>query len=163
MEVGGGPAIWPISLHAHIDHDTSRSLIVPEQNRAVQAIGEHIRTGGAVVGGGVPVRADKPSHFRVIVPAGDVVQLRLAVVVIAPVAEGVAGGKIGVVTAGGQDIAVIVAGVGESIEGAAFDIVPEGKTLRYILLNNHVKGEKPQNNYGNKCNLRNTQFPRLCL
>ena len=63
----------------------------------------------------------------------------------------------------GQDIAVIVVGVGESIEGAAFDIVPEGKTLRYILLNNHVKGEKPQNNYGNKCNLRNTQFPRLCL
>ena len=97
-------------------YDWSRSLIVPEENRAVQAIGEHIRTGGAVVGGGVPIRTDEPTKFRVIVPAGDVVQLRLAVVVVAPIAEGVAGGKIGVVTAGGQDIAPAV--VGEEDENA---------------------------------------------
>ena len=93
-------------------YDWSRSLIVPEENRAVQAVGEHIGSGRAVIGGGIPVPADKPSHFGVIVPAGDVVQLRLAVVVVAPVAEGVAGGKIGVVTAGGQDIAPAVIAVG---------------------------------------------------
>ena len=105
-------------------YDWSRSLIVPEENRAVQAVGKHIRTGGAVVGGGVPVRADEASHFGVIVPAGEVVQPRLAVVVVAPVAEGIAGGKIGVVAAGGQDIAVAV--VGEDDENAGLAPVPEG-------------------------------------
>ena len=67
-------------------------------NGVIPAIGKHIAAGNALSCGNKSVRANKPPELRVIVPAVEIVQPRLRVVVVPPVAErilvahGVAGG-----------------------------------------------------------------------
>ena len=86
-------------------------------NGVIPAIGKHIAAGNALSCGNKSVHTDEPPELRVIVPAVQVIQPGLGIVIIPPVAEGilvahgVAGGvgdsalAPGVVAVGGNDLA----------------------------------------------------------
>ena len=56
-------------------------------NGVIPAIGKHIAAGNALSCGNKSVRANKPPELRAIVPTVEVIQPRLGIVVVAPVAE----------------------------------------------------------------------------
>ena len=82
---------------------------VAAHNRVVITICEHIVSQRSIAIIQLRIRIYKPAYLRIIIPGLEIVELSLAVVVIAPVADGVDGGH----SARGEDeLAPGIVGIG---------------------------------------------------
>ena len=91
-------------------------------DRLITTICEHIVPVKSLPRGSIAVRIDKPSPDRVIVPAAEVVQPRLAVIDIPTIAQGIRGAEGGGHGAvGGHGRAPGIVGVGHHLGAAGID------------------------------------------
>ena len=65
------------------------SIRIESVHRIVVAIREHIATDEALTGGDEAIRVDKPADLRIVIPALQIIESRLFVVVVAAVTNGV--------------------------------------------------------------------------
>ena len=91
-------------------------------DRLITTICEHIVPVKSLPRGSIAVRIDKPSPYRVIVPAAEVVQARLGVVDIPAIAQGIhSTQRGGHSAAGGHGRAPGIVGVGHHLGAAGID------------------------------------------
>ena len=110
--------------------------------RVIPTVRKHIVSNNALPCGRIPIRIDKPTPPRVIIPALQIVQPCLRVVDIPAVAQGVLCAEGGGQRAGGgQRIAPCVVGVGHDARAAGADetghialCVPDVEILRAVVV-----------------------------